>query len=65
MTFLLDLLVDVGILVRRNKGLVLIGVVRDVGVNRLINIERAGPILFLKRALVVVVYVVTLASAIR
>ena len=65
MTFLLDLLVDVGILVRRNKGLVLIGVVRDVRVNRLINIERAGPILFLKGALVVVVYVVTLASAIR
>ena len=33
MTFLLDMLVDVSILVWRNKGnLVLIGVARDVGV---------------------------------
>ena len=65
MTFLLDLLVDVSILVRRDKSdLVLVGVVRDVGVMWL-NIKRAIPVLLRKRGVGVVVYVIALARSVR
>ena len=65
MTFLLDLLVDVSILVRRDKSdLVLVGVVRDVGVMWL-NIKRAISVLLRKRGVRVVVYVIALARSIR
>ena len=65
MTFLLDLLVDVSILVWRNKGnLVLIGVARDVGV-LWIDIQRAVSILLLKRGARIMVYVIAMAHSVR